>query len=128
MRALRGKADAYHGWKNLKSANFMTVPELRGMMDAYHGWERIESDKIIPVSLCPTPARRRMNSSRSVSSGKIFRRSMPRQMMWCSAPGASMRALRGMMDAYHGWERMESEKFIPVPITRTRSIQKKGQT
>jgi hypothetical protein len=34
--------------------------------------------------------------SRSLSSRKIFRRSIPRTMMRCSAPEASNRALRGM--------------------------------
>ena len=35
-------------------------------------------------------------TSRSASSQKIFRRSIPRTMMWCSAPVASILAFRGM--------------------------------
>ena len=38
---------------------------------------------------------------RSRSDRKIFRRSIPLMITWCNAPGASILALRGMINYYY---------------------------
>jgi len=45
----------------------------------------------VSVNTCPS---RFTKESRSASSQKIFRRSIPRTMIWCSAPAASILAFR----------------------------------
>ena len=47
----------------------------------------------VSVNTCPS---RFTKESRSTSSQKIFRRSIPRTMIWCSAPAASILAFRGI--------------------------------
>jgi len=47
-----------------------------------HAKQRVWLSRRIPPS-------RFRKLSRSLSSLKIFRRSIPRTMMWCNAPGAS---------------------------------------
>ena len=53
---------------------------------------------------------------RSVSSLKIFLCSMPLAMMWCRAPGASIRALSGMLWIFHTPEKRETYNLMGVPL------------
>jgi len=63
--------------------------------------DNLEGKRIIS---CPSP---------SPSLRKIFRRSIPRHMMWCNAPGASILAFLGI--CFHIINNFDQKRIISSP-------------
>jgi len=102
-----------------------TLPKHRGARPAVllrtfpvtcHSWQRPALSRITGVadSWRVRPSRSR-NTSRSRASRKIFRRSIPRTIRCWRAPGASIRAWRGIRAGEHTASRQDSYTLMGVP-------------
>lgn len=74
-----------------------------------------QAKQSIPVAGTRT-ASRSTKLFRSKSDRNIFRRSIPRTITWCSAPGESILAFRGMEVDYHRTRNFVKHESIDVPI------------
>jgi hypothetical protein len=76
---------------------------------------RVQAKHRVAV-LGKTLPRRSMKRLRSSSSWKFRLRSIPRQMIWCSAPGASMRACLGIGERVPQENQMARMLFLTTYI------------
>ena len=60
--------------------------------------------------------------SLSMSPSNILRCSIPRQMIWCKAPGVSILDCLGIVFPYHTLKNIETHNYmgVPMPLPKTK--------